>query len=97
MFGNAKRDAFLQARRTRPASFSRPRKFRSGNRSANATRKAPSPHPISTSSGAGRGKDLRQIERREIVRWNQFDFGCNRRGAGIFFCHLASGRKLRVE
>ena len=42
-------------------------------------------------------EDLRQIERREIVRWNQFDFGCNRRGAGIFFCHLASGRKLRVE
>jgi ribosomal protein S27AE len=36
-------------------------------------------------------EDLRQIERREIVRWNQFDFGCSRCGAGIFLCHLASG------
>ena len=34
-------------------------------------------------------KNLRQIERREIVRRNQFDFGCDRRGAGIFFGHIS--------
>ena len=42
-------------------------------------------------------KDLSQIERREIVRWNQFDFGSGRDGARYYPLSLGWRTELAVE